>query len=113
MNFQFHPEDLKPVVEAVVVETIRALSESPISVDERLGYTEPEAAQLLGISAYALRDARVRGDITPTKVGGRIGYERSELISYLKRGRQRTSPYPKDPPAQSGPGRADGRERKQ
>ena len=76
--------DIRPIVEAVVAEVLAQAG--PLRA-ERLAYTEPEAAGLLGIRSHQLRDARLRGEITATKVGGRIGYEKSELLAYLARQR--------------------------
>ena len=50
----------------------------------RLAYSEPEAASLLGCRPHVLRDARLRGEIRSTKVGKRIGYTRQQLDAYLE-----------------------------
>ena len=71
-----------------VEEALRTIQESYASLgDGRLSYFELEVAALLGCKPHVVRDARLRGDITPTKVGGRIAYEWSEVLSYLKRRR--------------------------
>lgn len=89
MNVTFDANDLRPLVQSVVAETLVVMSSAGAKLgDDRLAYTEPEAAALLGIAAHQLRDARLRGEIAATKVGGRIGYERTELIDYLRRNRQ-------------------------
>lgn len=84
MNLTLDPAELRPVVEAVVAEVLRAM---PVGNDGRLAYLESEAAELLGLRSHQLRDARLRGEITATKIGGRIGYEKNELVAYLARGR--------------------------
>lgn len=82
--------DLRPVVEAVVAETLATLQAADAAIGgHRLAYLEREAAELLGVRPHTLRDARLRGEIVGTKIGGRIAYERSELLSYLQRNRQR------------------------
>lgn len=88
MKFLIDTAELRPLVEAVVAEAVSAIQRSGLDDDGRLAYPEPEAAQLLGLASHQLRDARLRGEITATKLGGRIGYERGELIDYLARGRQ-------------------------
>ena len=87
MQLTFDPDTIREFARPIIEEVASALLANPIGGNERLAYTEPEAAELLGIAAHQLRDARLRGEITSTKVGGRIGYERSELIAYLARGR--------------------------
>ena len=83
------PADLRPIIEAVVAETLTALrADEAVLPPGRLAYLEPEAAAILGIRAHQLRDARRRGEIVATKVGGRIAYERAELLNYLRRGRR-------------------------
>lgn len=50
----------------------------------RLAYNEWEAATVLGVKGHVLRDARLRGEIESTYVGGRIAYSRTHLINYLE-----------------------------
>lgn len=70
-----------PEIEAVIRKVLADVIEP-----KRLAFTEPEAAALLGVQSHVLRDARLRGEITPTKLGSRIGYSRRELDAYLLRG---------------------------
>jgi hypothetical protein len=91
VNLTLDPADLRPLVSAVVAQTLAAARENDSALEgNRLAFTESEAAAALGCRAHVLRDARLRGEITATKIGGRIGYERSELIAYLARGREAT-----------------------
>lgn len=88
MNLTLDPSDLRPIVEAVVAQTLQAIRESADPIDgQRLAYSESEAAAVLGVRPHVLRDARLRGEITATKIGGRIGYEVGELRNYLTRNR--------------------------
>lgn len=48
MNVQFDPADLRPLVQAVVAETLAAVATLP---GDRLGFSEAEAAELCGISS--------------------------------------------------------------
>ncbi len=90
MNLSLDPADLRPLVAAVVAETLQAIRENAATLDgARLAYSEPEAAAAMGCKPHVLRDARLRGEIISTKVGGRIGYESSELRAYLARNRER------------------------
>jgi hypothetical protein len=78
-------EALKPLVRAVVEETLAAVRSAEAAVPtDRLCYSEPEAARLLGLEAHQLRDERLRGRIVASKVvGSRIRYQRSDLLDYL------------------------------
>jgi len=88
MNLQLNSEDLRPIVREVVAQTLQALACSGAMMDgQRLAFSEPEAAATLGVKPHVLRDARLRGEVQSTKVGGRIAYERAELLAYLQRGR--------------------------
>ncbi|MEO1496208.1 MAG: helix-turn-helix domain-containing protein [Planctomycetota bacterium] len=87
MNFQFDESELRELVQPIAEEIAAAILTLGPEAD-RLAYPEAEAARLLGLAKHQLADARRREEITPTKVGGRIGYERSELLAYLVRGRQ-------------------------
>jgi hypothetical protein len=86
MNLVFNDDDLRRIARPLIAEITAAIG-SRTGDDDQLAYTEPQAAKLLGIATHQLRDARLRGEIVATKVGGRIGYERSELLAYLARNR--------------------------
>lgn len=89
MNLQIPPEVLRPLVREIVSEALTQFqADGQLASNGRLAYLEPEAAALLGVRGCVLRDARLRGEITATKVGGRIAYEVVELQNYLKRNRE-------------------------
>jgi hypothetical protein len=88
VNLQIDADELRPIVAAVVAETLRAIE--GLGLNERgarLAYSEAEAAALLGVNRGVLRDARLRGEITATKAGGRLAYQPEELRQYLVRNR--------------------------
>jgi hypothetical protein len=85
MHIAFDPGDLRPLIEHVVSETIERLESERAKLNGRLGYSEPEAAALLGVERHVLRDARLRGEIAARKIGKRIIYERDELIRFLRK----------------------------
>jgi hypothetical protein len=87
VRIELESTDLKPLVAAIVAEALQAI-DSGGDGDGRLAYSEAEAAELLGIGRHVLRDVRLAGKITATKAGGRIAYERGELLAYLARNRQ-------------------------
>ena len=71
-------EALKPLIEATVVSVLSRLP------DDRLAYGEAEAAALLGLESYQLRDERLRGRIkASTGPGRKVLYSRDQLLEYL------------------------------
>ena len=54
------------------------------TLPDKLAFTEAEAARLLSLNTHQLRDERLRGRITASKiVGNRIAYRREDLLEYL------------------------------
>lgn len=88
MNISFSEADLRPLIETIVAATLARLESEREGTGDRLAYTEPEAAALLGIRPHVLRDARLRGEIAASRVGKRLLYEKAELLRLL-RGRQK------------------------
>jgi hypothetical protein len=78
------PDELRPVIQAVVAETIAKLESQREALSGKLAYSEYEAAQLIGLTERQLADERRRKRITASSiVGRRIRYLRSDLIGYL------------------------------
>jgi hypothetical protein len=77
-------EALRPLVRAVVAEVLAQVEGARASLPDRLAFSEPEAARLLGLAPHQLRDERQRGRITASQVvGRRIRYTRADLEQYL------------------------------
>jgi hypothetical protein len=82
-------EELEKLIDSAVTKAVAAtLDIDPTMTNNRLAYSEPEASALLGVKPHVLRDARLRGEISATRVGGRLAYTRDDLCSYLERGKQ-------------------------
>jgi excisionase family DNA binding protein len=81
VNVQITADDLRPIVETVVAEVLAQRQAVEQKLD-RIGYTEAEAAELLGMPRHKLRDARLRGEITARKVGRGFLYSRQKLIEF-------------------------------
>lgn len=75
-------EAFKPLVAEVVRTVLAELKRANGS--SRLAYTEPEAANLLGLPRHSLRDLRLAGKVRASRLGKRIIYERCELERLLK-----------------------------
>lgn len=83
MNMQFDDDDLLPLIERIVTRVIDQRQADDEKLGQRLAYPEPEAAGLLGMKPYVLRDARLRGEVSGTRIGKRIYYGRDELLKLL------------------------------
>lgn len=86
MHIDFSDADLTPLVEQVVVKVVEKLDRT--AADDRLAYSEAEAAELLGVKRHQLRDCRLRGEIHARRVGRGYRYLRAELIKWLSQQEQ-------------------------
>jgi len=75
---------LRPFVAQTVAEVLSQLEADQAQLRDRLWFPESESAALLGLPAHRLRDCRRRGEIVGSKVGKTIGYERGELLRFLR-----------------------------
>ena len=84
MRFDIEPNDLAPLIQAIVDATLDRLdaAQNKLPID-RLAYAEPEAARLIGVAPHSLRDARLRGELNASRCGKRVVYQRNELLKYL------------------------------
>ena len=91
MKFEFDNSDLdglKPVIAAVVQETIENLSASGLLASSgtirKIAFSEAEAARLIGLNQHQLRDERRAGRIQASQIRGRrIRYTEDDLRRYL------------------------------
>jgi hypothetical protein len=102
---QLTVDQLRPLVEAVVGETIRQLEADRQHLNGGvLAYSEAEAAKLLGLEEHQLRDERRRGRIRASQiVGRRIRYQRGDLLAYLAERRVNGDPVPPPDMENGGP----------
>jgi len=84
MRLELNPDDLRPLVQAVVAEVVAARTDADSKLGGRLGFTEPEAAAALGIAPHCLRDCRLRREIHARKIGKRYVYSAAELRRFLE-----------------------------
>lgn len=86
MKIAIDSEDLRPLVEQVVEATLKKLAEnkSALGADDRMAFSEAEAARMLGMNSHQLRDERLRGRVTGSITSGRrVKYTRADLDAYL------------------------------
>lgn len=72
-------EQLRPAILDATQKIVEELRQD----NERIGYTEAEAAALLGVRHHVLRDCRLRGEIAARRVGKRYVYSRAALERFL------------------------------
>ena len=81
---QLDPEVLRPLVEQIVRQTIQLRDEVRATLPDKLAIPEAEAARLLSLQPYQLRDERLRGRIQASVgPGRRILYRPQDLEKYL------------------------------
>lgn len=85
----FDDSVLRPLIERVVGTVLDRLEAQREAIGERMAYSEAEAAALLGVQRHVLRDARLRGELSGSRVGKGIRYERDELLRFLRSRRDR------------------------
>lgn len=88
MRIDFSPDDLRPLVEAVVAETIAKLDADRQRLGgERFAFPEREAAALLGVAPHVLRDIRLRQEGKASRIGRKVVWTKAELERLLKQNR--------------------------
>lgn len=87
MQIKFEDRDLEPLIQRVVTRVLDQRQVNDATLGSRIGFTEAEAAGLLGMKPYVLRDARLRGEIVGSRIGKKIYYDRDELLKLLTRNR--------------------------
>jgi hypothetical protein len=84
-TLSFDAAALRPLIAEVVREVLaQAEADRRRFPEDRLCYSEPEAAALLGLEPHVLRDERLRGRIVASQiVNRRVRYLREDLLAYL------------------------------
>ena len=85
LKIEFDCDALRPLVNLAVAEALERMESERAKLNGRLAFTEPEAAVLLGVKPYVLRDCRRRGEIEGAKVGSKVVYTRADLLTFLDR----------------------------
>ena len=81
-------EALRPLIKLIVAEALAELSASALGAGDQIAISEADAAKLLGLNRHQLRDARRRKEITCSRIGRRVVYDRGELRAYLARAKE-------------------------
>lgn len=88
MQVTIDPDELRPIISATVAEVLAQIRADESAVGDKLAFSEQEAARRLDIEHHVLRDARLRGEISASRIAGRrIRYRKSDLTDYMARHR--------------------------
>jgi hypothetical protein len=90
MKIEFSAADLRPIADVAVEAALDRIRAEDRDLDAgRIAFVEAEAAQSMGLPPHILRDARLRGEITGSRIGKRICYTRTDLLEFLRRTREK------------------------
>ncbi len=89
MEITINDADVESLVTKVVAWVLAEREANDTKFGNRLAFTEPEAAALIGVQPNTLRDCRLRGELVGSKVGKRIMYSREQLLALMERNRTR------------------------
>lgn len=88
-QFNFDREELLPLVQEVVHEVLAQIDATNPIFEGRLAFDEPEAAALLKLNPWQLRDLRLADNIGCSRVvGRRVRYSVEDLRTYLRQTHQ-------------------------
>jgi hypothetical protein len=91
-EFKFQDAELTPLIKRVVQEVLDALGHQHLLLNNRLAVTEPEAAELMDLNPWQLRDVRLAEKIGFSRiVGNKVRYTAEDLLAYLRQNHQRGS----------------------
>jgi hypothetical protein len=83
-------ETLRPLIGEIIEAVLQRLRDDAAAQGggRRLAYTEPEAAALIGMKPYMLRDERLKRRICGSRgPRGRVLYSVADIEAYLRRRR--------------------------
>lgn len=84
-DLRLSADELRPIVQEVVRTVIDELTNLNQLVHGKLALSEEDAAELLDLNSWQLRDLRLAGKIGFTRiVGNRVRYIVPDLLDYLR-----------------------------
>lgn len=88
-DLQLTSEEIRPLVQEVVRAVLDEMDQLKHLIHGKLALTEEQAAELLDLNPWQLRDLRLAGKIGFTRiVGNRVRYTLQDLLLYLRRHHQ-------------------------
>lgn len=90
VQLHLDPDQIRPLITEIVRAVLTDLEANRfILIDGKLAVTEAQAAELLGLHSWQLRDLRRDGRISHSRVvGNRIRYTANDLLTYLAKNSQ-------------------------
>lgn len=83
-ELRIDPDELKALVRDIVASVLHEVEQHRLLVNGKLALAEPEAAELLALHPWQLRDVRLAGKIGHTRiVGNKVRYTVEDLRAYL------------------------------
>lgn len=87
-DLKLSPDELRPLVKDIVAAVLAETEQARQILAGKLAIPEAEAAQLLDLNSWQLRDVRRAGKIHFHRiVGNRIRYTLDDLMAYLRQHR--------------------------
>jgi hypothetical protein len=84
-DLRISPEELQPLVRQIVEAVLAETRRQEQFLNGKLAVPEAEAAALLALNPWQLRDLRLAGKINHSRiVGGRVRYTADDLLDYLR-----------------------------
>ena len=84
-ELRIDPVELKTLVHGIVTAVLDELEQHRLLVNGKLALSEPEAAGLLDLHPWQLREVRLAGKIGHTRiVGNKVRYTVEDLHAYLR-----------------------------
>lgn len=88
-ELRIDPVELKGLVQEIVAQVVETLQQHQQLLNGKLALSEPEAAELLGLHPWQLRDLRLAGKIGHSRiVGNKVRYTLQDLMAYLRQGHE-------------------------
>ena len=90
VDLHLETSELRPLVQSIISEVLLQMDQIRQAHGDKIAFSEDEAAAMLGLNPWQLRDVRRSGKITHTRiVGNRIRYTRNDLMEYLRQNQSR------------------------
>jgi hypothetical protein len=80
VQLNFSRDDLRPLIESVVVQVLERFGSS-----DGIAFSEAEAAALIGQRPHVLRDMRLKGRVSASRIGRGHFYTRNDILQLQRR----------------------------
>lgn len=88
-ELRIDPAELKDLIQEIATQVVDRLSQQQQLLKGKLAISEPEAAELLSLNTWQLRDLRLARKIGHSRiVGNKVRYTMHDLTAYLQNGHE-------------------------